>query len=414
MAGTLFSKAMVEFVINTQNALQQLNGFQQKFSNGIGQMKSLLVGFIGFQGLRGAYNSLTDLVDVANKWNIPVERVSEFTNLFTQFGGSAEEAVASLDKFQQMANQLRFHSSGPLRELSAVLRTNLGNKDYMGVINAIRSQWGQLNSEARAEVQNMLGVDSDAMRRMLAASNEEFAEALKNSEKFGKLTGENAKSLFEMRKALAETKLVLTQLAVPILEFLTPILKWLRDAVMWINQLPDGVKKFIPYMLAAGYAIKAAGLGLKGMHGWMLVLLPLAYKLGQKFGKWAMDLKDWANRSDAKLRIQMGNGDGNDVAVLRGYLNRNRDNLDAETIKKYEDLIAKAEGNIRNKPEYWGYIKDVAKNYSTPVPASNTKNQSYVDNKSQTINIYGVKNAEDIIPALRSVAMQNISPIQGY
>ena len=188
MAGTLFSKAMIEFGLNTQNALQQLTSFQQRFANGIGQMKSLLVGFVGFQGLRGAYNTLTDLVDVANKWDLPVEKVSQFTNLFTQFGGSAEEAVASLDKFQEMANQLRFHSSGPLKELSAILRTNLSNKDYMGVIQAIRSQWGQLNASARAEVQRMLGVSSDAMRRMLASSDQEFAAALKNSEKFGKLT----------------------------------------------------------------------------------------------------------------------------------------------------------------------------------------------------------------------------------
>ena len=33
---------------------------------------------------------------------------------------------------------------------------------------------------------------------------------------------------------------------------------------------------------------------------------------------------------------------------------------------------------------------------------------------NQTINIYGIKGAEDIAPALRSVVMQNMSPTQGY
>lgn len=413
MAGTLFSKAMIEFGLNTQNALQQLTSFQQRFANGIGQMKSLLVGFVGFQGLRGAYNTLTDLVDVANKWDLPVEKVSQFTNLFTQFGGSAEEAVASLDKFQEMANQLRFHSSGPLKELSAILRTNLSNKDYMGVIQAIRSQWGQLNASARAEVQRMLGVSSDAMRRMLASSDQEFAAALKNSEKFGKLTAENAEKLFEMRKSLAETKQAMTMAMAPVLEALLPIVNALRDMAMWFNGLSDSTKQFVAWaVIIVPTALKVAGSIMK---------IVAAFKLLKGLGAVGTATKAaGAAAAGAGIggAVAAGGAIAGTVAGL-GYLihknleleERQRNRTDGE--KAYlNNLVSQITGinpKVHPKanmsmvsPEHSGNMNDwVGKSSPT-------------NNVTQNINIYGIKGAEDIAPALRSVVMQNMSPTQGY
>ena len=413
MAGTLFSKAMIEFVLNTQNALQQLTSFQQRFANGIGQMKSLLVGFVGFQGLRGAYNTLTDLVDVANKWDLPVEKVSQFTNLFTQFGGSAEEAVASLDKFQEMANQLRFHSSGPLKELSAILRTNLSNKDYMGVIQAIRSQWGQLNASARAEVQRMLGVSSDAMRRMLASSDQEFAAALKNSEKFGKLTAQSAEKLFEMRKSLAETKQAMTIAMAPVLEALLPIVNALRDMAMWFNGLSDSSKQFVAWsVIIVPTALKVAGSIMKIVG---------AFKLLKGLGAVGTATKAaGAAAAGAGIggAVAAGGAIAGTVAGL-GYLihknleleERQRNRTDGE--KAYLNNLVSQITGINPKvhpnanmsiasPEHSGNMNDwVGKSSPT-------------NNVTQTINIYGIKGAEDIAPALRSVVMQNMSPTQGY
>lgn len=413
MAGTLFSKAMIEFGLNTQNALQQLTSFQQRFANGIGQMKSLLVGFVGFQGLRGAYNTLTDLVDVANKWNLPVEKVSQFTNLFTQFGGSAEEAVASLDKFQEMANQLRFHSSGPLKELSAILRTNLSNKDYMGVIQAIRSQWGQLNASARAEVQRILGVSSDAMRRMLASSDQEFATALNNSEKFGKLTAENAEKLFEMRKSLAETKQAMTMAMAPVLEALLPIVNALRDMAMWFNGLSDSSKQFVAWsVIIVPAALKVAGSIMKIVG---------AFKLLKGLGVVGTATKAaGAAAAGAGIggAVVAGGAIAGTVAGL-GYLihknleleERQRNRTDGE--KAYLNNLVSQITGINPKvhpnanmsiasPEHSGNMNDwVGKSSPT-------------NNVTQTINIYGIKGAEDIAPALRSVVMQNMSPTQGY
>ena len=412
MAGTLFSKAMIEFGVNTQGALQQLNGFQQKFANGISQMKSLLVGFIGFQGLRGAYNGLTDLVDVANKWNIPVEKVSAFTNLFTQFSGSAEEAVASLDKFQEMANQLRFHSSGPLKELSAILRTNLADKDYMGVINAIRGQWGQLNANARAEVQNILGVDSDAMRRMLAASNEEMAAALENSEKFGKLTAKNAEELFKMRKALAETKQALTVAMAPVLEALLPIVNALRDMAMWFNGLSDSSKQFVAWsVIIIPTALKVAGAIMKIVGAFKLL------KVASAVGGVTKAAGAASAGSAVGGAALAGGAIAGTVAGL-GYLihenleleKRQRNRTDSE--KAYLNNMLSQITGINPKVHPTANMSPASVEHSGAL--SDWVGKQSPANVTQTINIYGIRGAEDIAPALRSVAMQNISPIQGY
>ncbi len=413
MAGTLFSKAMIEFGINTQNALQQLNGFQQKFANGIGQMKSLLLGFVGFQGLRGAYNTLTDLVDVANKWNLPVEKVSQFTNLFTQFGGSAEEAVASLDKFQEMANQLRFHSSGPLKELSAILRTNLSNKDYMGVIQSIRSQWAQLNTAARAEVQRILGVSGDAMRRMLASSDQEFAAALKNSEKFGKLTAQNAEKLFEMRKSLAETKQAMTMAMAPVLEALLPIVNALRDMAMWFNGLSDSSKQFVAWaVIIVPTALKVAGSIMKIVGAFKLLKGLGAVGTATKVAGTAAAGAGVGGAVAAGGAIA-GTVAGLGYLVYKGYELENEQKNRTDGEKAYlNNLVAQITGinpKVHSTPNMSMVSPENSGRMSDWVGKSSPTN-----NVTQTINIYGIKGAEDIAPALRSVVMQNMSPTQGY
>lgn len=446
MAGTLFSKAVISFDLNAAGALQQLNTFQQKFASGVGQMKSMIASFIGFQGLRGAYQGLVDIVDVANKWNIPVEKVSQFANLFTQFGGSASEATASLEKFQQMANQLQFHSSGPLRELSAVLRTNLANKDYMGVIKALRGQWGQLNDNARAEVQNMLGLDSDAMRRMLAASDQEFAEAVQKSEKLGKITAENAKTLQDMRVAVAETKQALMMAVMPVLEAIKPLLDVVRDLAIAFGNLDPRVRKIIGIIAIGlpmlksivgllGTGLKGAILGVKSagallMGGLILDTFPAFYQAIKDAISGTKDLdqilSDMAKKSYViNVVLKIANGIGEGIANF------------AESLKR-ENAVDRLLGNKNLRHNDVGQIgawlqdnKD-ADNYAAVKKAFDEYNRSWAikrrqelgmplhgdipqtDNRTYNLTFNGIQNPNDFITAFRQVATDNMSPIQGY
>lgn len=446
-AGTVFSNAIINFVANTQGALQQITGFQQKFSSAIGQMKTLVAGFIGFQGLKGAYSNLTQLIDTADKWNIPVEKVSQFSNLFAEFGGTTEEATSTLEKFQQMANQLKFHSSGPLRELSAILRTNLANKDYMGVIKALRSQWGSLNSDAQAEVQNMLGLDSAAMRRMLSSSDKEFAEALKRSEKFGTVTKATADSIKEMRVALAETKQALVMLAVPFLEFIKPVIGFVRDLVTWINQLPAGVKQFavaaimlypviskLTSIVGTLFAVIKAGsiaslatpVGL--ITAGITALAAGAYLLYKNWDQVVAKFNEWQEKYPAfKAGIDAL------VDVFKVWWTITKGVFDTlvgiiQVLGKVGQFVYDLFGGWHKEltPEQKAQSNDwLAQNGL--IPSENTArtmsyvnenstdshNTKIVDNKTQTINIYGVQGAEDMMTRLQSIPQQSLTPTMG-
>ena len=459
MAGKLFSNAVINFTINTQNALQQLTGFQQKFAAGMGQMKTLLAGFIGFQGLRGAYNGLTKLVDVADKWNMPVEKVSRFANVFTEFGGSAEEAYETLDRFQNMANQLKFHSSGPLRELSAVLRANFANKDYQGAINTLRSQWGLLASDAQAEVLNMLGMDSAALRRMLSASNAEMQEAIKNAERFSVITEDQAASVREMRKSFAEMKQTLTQAMIPVLEALQPLVNLLRDIAMAWNDLDDGLKKSITTGILSAIVLTrvtkligaltsmggilggiATGGALAAIIAFGPGLMDFASKMnevakGTKTLAEAMD--ELAAREDAfgrvmkkferlgeivgnlwtklgsmwsQVKITLGFGDAGDAAKVladqrklyeAGAISPEEFNA---TQQKMQSIMT---ANIPRIPKNQGFIP-----YANPDQARLTF-KGMPANVTQNINIYGVANAEDAVGQFRTIAEQTLTPLMG-
>ena len=133
MAGASFSKATIQILLNAQNALKDLKNFQNNFTSGMGTMKTALAGFVGYQGLKGAYDSVKQLTDISDKWRVPTEKMSTFRNLLISMGGDANEAVASFEKLKQVANQLQFHSSGPLKDLSAIIRTNLAKKELIAL-----------------------------------------------------------------------------------------------------------------------------------------------------------------------------------------------------------------------------------------------------------------------------------------
>lgn len=453
MAGTLFSKAVISFDVNTAAALQQLDNFKQRFSSGIGQLKGLIAGFVGFQGLRGAYQGLLDIVDVANKWNIPVEKVSQFANLFTQFGGSADEATTALENFQNMANQLRFHSSGPLKELSAVLRTNLANKDYMGLISALRSQWGGLSDNARAEVQDMLGVDGDAMRRILAADDAEFADALTKAEKLGKITADNAVALHQMRVAAAEAKQALMMAVVPILEALKPLFNVVRDISVWFGTLDPRLRKTIGVLvlglpvlktllglLGVG-GLKGALLGVKGalagitglLAGALLIdtvpalisgirdaidgskdlqqilddmskkswVINVAVEWGGKIGEWLGNLIHRGQQNMSVVHFLAG-GDA-DRAHVAGWLERNVDKKDMPMYTAVRD---------KYNAEMWRMRENLINSGALPRAQSPVPGAS--DNRVYNLTFNGIQNPNDFIAAFQQVATNNMSPIQGY
>lgn len=242
MAGTVNSNGTISIFVNVAQALANLDKFQKSFDNGISRMRNMAMGFIGARGLKGYYDSLMSIIDLADRWHLPVEKVSAWINLFSRFGAGTEEAVSSLERLQSLANDLKFSSNGALRELSAILNTNLQKKDYMGVVKALREGMKGLSNDAKTEVMRRLGFDSAAIQRMLEASDEEFAEALKSAQEFGVLNEESAQSLRDMRQTISDIKQILLDIAVPVVEALKPILNVVRDIAIWFGKLPADIQ----------------------------------------------------------------------------------------------------------------------------------------------------------------------------
>lgn len=460
MAGTVHSNATINLFVNSGQALENLKNFQNAFNSGISRMRNMVIGFIGAKGLKGYYDSLLQIVDLADRWHLPVEKVSAWTNLFAQFGGSAEDAGASLEKLQSMANDLKFHSSGPLRELSAVLNTNLQNKDYMGAVRSLREGIKNLNADAKTEVMRMLGFDSAAMQRLLESTDEDFASALKSAQEFGVMTEKDATSLREMQKTLADIKQTLLGLAIPFVRAIKPILEIVRDIARWFGELPDDVKELIAKLVTAGLVfkgifgngmfgiggggfLKTAGIigfsadvfngiyqGLKkayeeglnlqetldemAKHSYVLnITLKIANKLGEWIGGLFSDTKKNRAAIATRLHADATKAFGSDFGAQGMGLVRTKQWLDThQNHRSYDQIlhnykIMQAEHNAelqRRAHEMFGPPDWVGKQSPT------TNN----DNRSMTFNIYGVDGAGDLENRLSSIINNNVSPVTGW
>lgn len=458
MAGTVNSAGTISIFVNVAQALANLDKFQKSFDNGISRMRNMVFGFIGAKGLKGYYDSLLSIVDLADRWHLPVEKVSAWTNLFAQFGGSAEDAGASLEKLQSMANDLKFHSSGPLRELSAILNTNLQNKDFMGAVRALRAGMKNLNADAKTEVMRMLGFDSAAMQRLMEASDEEFAAALKSAQEFGVMSKEDAQSLRDMQKILADIKQTLLGLAIPFVRAIKPILEIVRDIARWFGKLPDDVKDLIAQLVIAGTALKwllggfgAGGGGLVKSLGTIGLFLDVAngiyaslkkafekgvelqdvldemaahsytlnitLKIANKLGEWLGNLLSNSQKSVSAMQMMwaddLNDAFGSDFGAQGKGLVQTKQWLDTHKDDRNYDQIARNYQIMQSQ-----YNAELARRgramYGDPGWVGKQSPTTNNDNRSMTFNIYGVDGVSDLENRLRTIINNNVSPVMGW
>lgn len=449
MAGTVNSTGTISIFVNVAQALANLDKFQKSFDNGISRMQNMVFGFIGARGLKGYYDSLMSIIDLADRWHLPVEKVSAWINLFSRFGAGTEEAVSSFERLQSLANDLKFSSNGAFRELSAILNTNLQKKDYMGAVKALREGMKGLSNDAKTEVMRRLGFDSAAIQRMLEASDEEFAEALKAAQEFGVLNEESAQSLRDMRQTISDIKQILLDIAIPFVKAIQPVLEAARDVLKWCGSLSPDIKEFIAQLIVAVTILKQlfgsggflASLGTIGIfadvsngiyegikkareEGATLenildtmsshsYTLNITLKITNKLGEWLSGLLDNVKQETAALQLwaspnlgpTFGNR-GKQLIHAQQWLAENQNSSNYErTLKNYQ--IARSQYNAelaRRGREMYGNPDWVGKQSPT------TNN----DNRSMTFNIYGVDGASDLENRLRTIINNNVSPVTGW
>ena len=450
MAGTLFSDAVIQFFVNTRQAESALDSFSNKFDQGISRMRNMVVGFLGVKGLYGYYQTLEKIVGTADRWSIPVEKVSQFANAFSQFGGTAEEAADSIEKLQTLSNQLKFHSSGAFRELSAILGVNLQNKDFQGAIDSLRKGMQGLNADAKAEVISMLGVNS-TMARMLMAEDGVYNTAIKKSKEYGVITEDTAQKIRQLRQSMADIKQAFLEIAIPLMDILKPVINLIRDLVVWFGKLDPAIQKAImigavllkmtgTIKLLTGLipaltgSLSAFSLTAAGAVGVIAAFGPGLYDMATKLSDVINGTKDlstaldelsqrkdafgWILRKSQTIgerisdnlyaakaqrsirRIESGKYETNDVSVaLTHYENEfDRGNITEEEFNaKRKALNAKYSG---------------ASDMPKPImPDWAGKQSPITDSRTINFNIYGVQGAEDMMSQMQSLVQNNIPPI---
>lgn len=310
---SMFSDAVINFWLNTGDAKKQLDGLQGAFAktadkiqnNFIAKLGGLALGGVGIKGLTNVYDEALKIQNLAESWNLPVEKVSAFTNAFSLLGGSTDDALGAIDKLQNLSNQLKFDSSGALRELSAVIGTNLFNKDYQGAIDALRQNFGALNTDAQKKVVDMLGIDNLPFMRMLKLTDAEYAETNKKAQEFGVLTEKATQSLRSMEISLSTIRQALKAVSYPVLEKLAPVLDKISAGMERVAFLSPEVKTGIVGILGAvtllSPALKTAGFLFGSVFSFSTVGITAAagaaYLLWQNWDKVSQAFKDYLAES---------------------------------------------------------------------------------------------------------------------
>lgn len=310
---SMFSDAIINIWLNVGDAKKQLDGLQGAFAktadkiqnNFIAKLGGLALGGVGIKGLTNVYDEALKIQNLAESWNLPVEKVSAFTNAFSLLGGSTDDALGAIDKLQNLSNQLKFDSSGALRELSAVIGTNLFNKDYQGAIDALRQNFGALNTDAQKKVVDMLGIDNLPFLRMLKLTDAEYAEINKKAQEFGVLTEKASEALRGMEISLATISQAFQAIAYPVLEKLAPVLDKISAGMERVAFLSPEVKTGIVGILGAvtllSPALRTAGFLFGSVFSFSTVGITAAagaaYLLWQNWDKVSQAFKDYLAES---------------------------------------------------------------------------------------------------------------------
>ena len=278
----MFSDAVINFFINSKEAERSLDKLTKKFENAgdsmanslLSKLGAITAGALGIKGLTEVYNEMKQIIHLAELWNMPIEKLHQFVNMFQLFGGTVDDAVSSVDRLQNLQKALINESSGELKELYARLGVNLVGQDYLGAIELIRSRFNALTDYGQKMVLDALGGDeNNALIRMLRAGPNEFMGQWNEAGSFTLLTEQTKRDFIEIEQNIGKIQVALNSIGLEMLQGLAPAIKGFSDSLADFardtetrDKIADIVKLFAAY--------KASVLSLRIAIG--LLLRPFA------------------------------------------------------------------------------------------------------------------------------------------
>ncbi len=285
-------QAVINFVANTQAAKRQIQDFKSNFKAATKEMGDTFIGkfgaigaaFGGFQAVKNAFLQTKKMADFAEKFDIPVEQVSKFSNMLSTFGGSSDEAIGDLEKIKQAFVDLATTGSGALRTVAA--RADFTAKDLdmrfkspIDVIDTLRQKFKRLSESAQLKTAQDMGLADPSTLRMLRATDEEFAKMKANAEKMNVVNQTTADRVQKMTRILATLKNQWYGIGVQVMELVLPAVKYVTQAMEWFNRQGEGTKNIIAGITAALVAIKPAADVFNFMSGGVSALISSLQRL---------------------------------------------------------------------------------------------------------------------------------------
>lgn len=325
-------RANITLNFNSENALKQAEKTKDKFSDvsnsikssftktGLSVAGSLLTGF----SMKKAYEETLKLSNLSEKFNLPIEEVSKFNNLMSQFGGNTNSTENALSNIQNAIIDLAMDGSGALKELGGRMALNPFKengelKNSLEIIKEIKRVFNDLDPKGQIKLLDSLQMNTPEYLRLFRSSEEEFNKTVESASKMMVITEKQAENTIKLQRTLASIKQSFIGIGASSLEMINPLI----DGVDWVlqkfNGLDDNIKKAIVSAITLSGVIKAiqfssnfmsglAGLGATATAGKTGILQKILNNYGKKIGagKLAYNLASFGGGRTAGLKAVGG------------------------------------------------------------------------------------------------------------
>ena len=264
-------QAVINFIVNTQAAKQQISGFKSSFKNATQEMSRTFLGkfgavgaaFGGFKAIKDIFDQTRKMTEFAQSFSVPVEEVSKFANTLSMFGGSSDTALADLERVQQAIVDFRTTGGGALKTVAAQIGMSLYTadgkiKNSIQVIEGLRGKFKDLSEDAQLKVAQELGLADPATLQMLRASDEEYQKMRADAEKMNVVNAKTAERVQTITRILAQMKQQWFAIGSTLLEYVEKPLNIVIKAMEWFNGLSDEAKGTITGLVGSLILMKPA------------------------------------------------------------------------------------------------------------------------------------------------------------
>lgn len=198
------NNAIINFLFNSQGAVNQLNEFKNKFSNVVSSIENSAIGKFGAIGASlASIFSVKSLVDHAKQVDalhmkyrdlLSLGDVSHFSNLYRLLGGKDEEAMSSLERAQQLVQDLA-RGIAP-KELAVLGITEAIDKETgklksgVQLLEELREVLRTYTPSQRTDFLKKLGLDSATMQKYMNLNGEKLDKYNKAAKEMGEISQE--------------------------------------------------------------------------------------------------------------------------------------------------------------------------------------------------------------------------------